>query len=107
MGNDKIEPKPEPALLTNILDEVCVTEIDDGNLSSPTVATQDDDIKDTENAENTFEKTNGDVYHIDPNSRSMEGGPAPSNILPVNKPDDPNFEVETSVPVKQVLATEI
>ena len=37
----------------------------------------------------------------------MEGGPAPAIILPVNKPDDPNLEIETSVPVKQVLATEI
>ena len=43
MGNDKIEPKPEPALLTNILDEVCETKIDYGNLSSPIVAIQNEE----------------------------------------------------------------
>jgi len=65
MGNDKIEPKPEPALLTNILDEVCETKIDDSNLSSPIVAIQNGDIKNAENAESTPGKTNGDVSHID------------------------------------------
>ena len=44
-----IEPKPEPALLTNVLDEVCVNKIDDGNLASLiVVSVQNGDIKNDE-----------------------------------------------------------